>query len=108
MKTWLVVIASLLVFGLSSGSFINKNCLKDEECTIEAVKPLLLNHLMNKKESNLCKYCEEGIPLMKELIKLNDTKSFRAVATAVCVILNITQESICYQAVGLFEVTFQI
>lgn len=107
MKTWLVVIAVLLMLGLSSAIFINKNCLKNEECAIEAVKPLLLNHLA-KKESNLCPICEEGIPILKELIKLNDTKSFRAVATAVCVILNITQESICYQAVGLFEVKFQL
>lgn len=105
----LLLASSLVGISLQKSIFFDsaKQCLKDETCAIRTIKEQLTNRkneTANKKDSQLCTICEDAIPVLKELIKLNDTHSFRAIATAVCVVLNLTQESICYQAVGLFEV----
>lgn len=100
-KFWLIT--STLLIGLSwqSSLFIDsfETCFKNRVCLEQTLKQYTSS---NKKE--ICELCSIAIPVVKELIKKNDTKSFRAIATAVCVVLNITQEAICYQAVGLFEV----
>lgn len=106
LSSFLVTVLCCYCF-VGSSSFglipkIVKECITDEKCGVDALKSYLADFLNNT--SNLCPICEEGIPIMKDLIKSNETKTFRAIATAVCVLLNITQESVCYQAVGLFEV----
>lgn len=106
MKTFMILTfltASWLVCFSLQKSILNEIastslCIKNGTCAINKINEYV------KNESPLCPICEDAIPILKELIKLNDTKSFRAIATAVCVALNLTQESVCYQAVGLFEV----
>jgi hypothetical protein len=56
----------------------------------------------SKEECNLCYFV---LPLAKDLIIKNQTKSFREIANLVCLTLNIANDaSVCEQAVGIFEV----
>lgn len=112
MKKFLMIafLAGLLTELSWQKSFhLGSSCLQKENCTLEATRlaQSLNNYIKIEIQTNqsvLCDLCENALPFVKELIIANETKSFRAIATAVCVVLNITQESICYQAVGLFEV----
>lgn len=88
--------------GLLGGGI--EECIKDEGCAIETIKSHLKDKPLHVSNPDLCTVCKDAMPFVKELIRKNDTKSFRAIATTVCVLLNITQESVCYQAIGLFEV----
>jgi hypothetical protein len=74
-------------------------CLKQGSCLIDETK---MQRLGNKE---YCELCQLGMPIFKDLIRKNETASFRDIATLVCTLLNITQEEICYKAIGLFEVS---
>lgn len=101
-RYFLITSAVLIGLSLQSSLFINsiETCIKNRTC----VENILKQYSSSPSKKELCELCAISIPVVKELIKKNDTKSFRDIATAVCTILNITQETICYQAVGLFEV----
>lgn len=79
-------------------------CMKDKVCIREKLEPLKMANIGSQL---LCDLCIEALPVVKKLIEKNETKYFRDIATLVCTALNITQEPICYQAVGLFEVCFK-
>ena len=53
----------------------------------------------------LCTICYDVAPVVRALVKKNETKYFHEIATLVCVGLKLTEEYVCYQAINLFEVS---
>jgi hypothetical protein len=53
----------------------------------------------------LCDLCYVFGPFARELVRKNQVKNLHFIATFICTVLNITEESICSQAITLFEVS---
>lgn len=79
---------------------LKNKCYNEKLCLVN--KPLEIS----PSPQELCELCYIGMPLVRELIKNNETKYFKGIATFVCTVLNITELDICNQAVGLFEVRY--
>ena len=99
-----IVIANSLPFGLLANNYCNGNI---KEC-LNGYKENLFSkdEIKRPTPEQLCEICGIVVPFVRELVRKNDTKYFKDIATLVCVGLKITQPEICESAVGLFEVKF--
>ncbi len=96
--------ASVLLFFIEAKSI----AIQDDDNDLKMIK--IRERLnVNRSSSNptpqeLCEACHYAMPLFRELVLKNETKYFHEIATLVCVTLKLTEDYVCSQAIGLFEV----
>lgn len=79
-------------------------CRADDKLCQVKEQLSVVNKKKNPTPQELCEACHYAMPVMRSLVRKNETKYLHDIATLVCVTLKLTEEYICYQAVGLFEV----
>ena len=103
-------LAILFIFGIGLASSIPlnriENLFANRHEKHEQNKYKLSSSLGGITPKEECDLCYALLPIAKDLIKKNDTKLFKEISTLVCLTLKITSdEQVCEQAIGLFEVS---
>ena len=101
-----LIIVYILILNTKSKPILNQEseCYKNESCG-----PLDNSYMseltLRPSQKELCKFCDITLPIVRYLIKKNDTERFHEIATYICEELKIADNMVCDMAIKTYQVS---